>query len=29
MKTSEIAREWLEKAEEDYGFANAGIEDTD
>ena len=29
MKPPEIAREWLEKAEEDYGFACAGIEDTD
>ena len=29
MKPPEIAREWLEKAEEDYGFACAGLEDTD
>jgi HEPN domain-containing protein len=29
MKLPEIAREWLEKAEEDYGFACASIESTD
>jgi HEPN domain-containing protein len=29
MKPPEIAKEWLEKAEEDYGFACAGLEDTD
>jgi HEPN domain-containing protein len=28
MKPPEIVREWLEKAEEDYGFACASIEDT-
>jgi HEPN domain-containing protein len=28
MKLPEIAKEWLEKAEEDYGFACANIEDT-
>lgn len=28
MKLPEIAKEWLEKAEEDYGFACASIEDT-
>lgn len=25
----EIAKEWIEKAEQDYGFACAGIEHTD
>jgi HEPN domain-containing protein len=29
MKPPEIVREWLEKAQEDYGFACAGLEDTD
>jgi HEPN domain-containing protein len=29
MKPSEIAKEWLAKAEDDYGFACAGLEDTD
>lgn len=29
MKLPEIAREWLEKAQEDYGFACASLEDTD
>lgn len=29
MKLPEIAREWLEKAEEDYGFACASIEGRD
>jgi HEPN domain-containing protein len=28
MKLPEIAKEWLEKTEEDYGFACAGIEGT-
>jgi HEPN domain-containing protein len=28
MKLPEIAREWLEKAEEDYGFACVSIEET-
>jgi HEPN domain-containing protein len=28
MKPPEIAKEWLEKAEEDYGFACASIEGT-
>jgi len=28
MKPPEIAKEWLEKAEEDYGFACAGLEET-
>jgi len=28
MKLPEIAKEWFEKAEEDYGFACANIEDT-
>jgi len=29
MKPPEIAKEWLAKAEDDYGFACAGLEDTD
>jgi len=29
MKLPDIAREWLEKAQEDYGFACASLEDTD
>jgi HEPN domain-containing protein len=29
MKPPEISEEWLKKAQEDYGFACAGIEDTD
>jgi HEPN domain-containing protein len=29
MKLPEIAQEWLAKAEDDYGFACAGLEDTD
>jgi HEPN domain-containing protein len=29
MKPHEIVKEWLEKAEEDYGFACAGLEYTD
>jgi HEPN domain-containing protein len=29
MKLPEIAYEWLKKAEEDYGFACASLEDTD
>jgi len=28
MKPPEIAKEWLEKAEEDYGFACACLEET-
>lgn len=28
MKLPEIAREWLEKAQEDYGFACASLKDT-
>ncbi len=29
MNPPEISKEWLTKAQEDYGFACAGIEDTD
>ncbi|PKL46484.1 MAG: hypothetical protein CVV39_07145 [Planctomycetes bacterium HGW-Planctomycetes-1] len=29
MKPSEIAKEWLQKAQEDYGFASASLEDTE
>ncbi|OHB58027.1 MAG: hypothetical protein A2173_09550 [Planctomycetes bacterium RBG_13_44_8b] len=29
MNLPEIAKEWLQKAEEDYGFACAGLEDTE
>ena len=29
MKNPELAREWMQKADEDYGFAVSGIEDTE